>query len=344
MNRQQNSSRPSRESKRIANEQLHALETDVAGYSGSCLFVSDDDGEYCNRLVTSSRHVVSRSSVLDKLVDAKTGKVFELQMGVSQWRRSLFSMATGRSINIQSPSTFKPSEVGTHDACTGKFACASHDNEFCRIDVEEPDFDDAVVRFLAGYRATLFLFDQCHQTLELFQQWNRRAMNNPDRGKRAVWLKFKKTLEGRLQKISATAKLLGEAWYARKKSRVFDSDLVSARVLEFKSKLRLAGCVAYGEYASATVLPTHDGWHRMGLVYLTSDSSEAGKDIERLAVIAKASEEPSNDGVTIAKELLALGWGILAVSPESYRELDDEDRLAIQELIGEHAGSSMWNS
>ncbi len=75
----------------------------------------------------------------------------------------------------------------------------------------------------------------------------------------------------------------------------------------------------------------------MGILYLRSESSLAGEDIERLAEVARGSKECDNYGVTVTNELMTNGWGTLAVSPKSYEGLNDEGRITIQSLIAEQA-------
>lgn len=328
----------SRNSKRTANKQLGKMESDVSGYVGHCLFVVDDNGEYCNEPVRNNCHVIPRPTVLDKLRGDETKLIRELQWGVRQWRRLVFtSDVEQRALD---PTTFEPPYKSTYEACVGRFACKpnAHDDEFRPIDVAEPDFDDPIVRFLAGYRSVLFLADQYRLTSKYYEQWNRAAMRNPWPENRALWVMKKEGLKEGLRNAEKTVELLGKNWYARKTSRTFDTDLVSAQVFRFRSKLRFAGCVFYGKHTAATVFPTQGDWHKMGLLYLTSDSDLVGEDLERLAGVARASEGSDNHGVTVTNELMTNGWGTLAVSPESYEGLNDGDRFTIQNLVAKHSG------
>ena len=132
-----------------ANRLLRELEGDLVGYIGDCLFVVDDNGQYCNKLVSNNCHIVSESSVLSKLKN-RQGKLLELQWGVSQWRRLLFA--------DEAPANIPPFRRPPGATCVGRFACKSHskedpyshDDEFKKIDVAQPDFCDPIVRFLAG--------------------------------------------------------------------------------------------------------------------------------------------------------------------------------------------------
>ena len=65
--------------------------------------------------------------------------------------------------------------------------------------------------------------------------------------------------------------------------------------------------------------------------------TKRGEDIKRLTEAAKASEESDNYSVTVTHELMTNGWGTMAVSPRSYRELNDEDRSTVQGLVARHS-------
>ncbi len=248
-----------KESKRKAKTLLGEIEKDVVGYTGSCLFVTDDNGGYCNEPVSNNCHISPKSSVLSKLQD-QDGKVFELQWGVSQWRRFAFSGGVENLETVHQPATFDPSSrrVVIDHACVGRFACElkRHDNEFQPIDVADPDFDNPEVRFLAAYRLMLFQADQCRLARMLQEQWNRKVMRNPDVGNRLWWSKKVKNLQEDIQKIESTLKLLGKNWHAQKTIGTFDPDLVSVQAMQFWSKLGLAGCVFYGKHTAVSVFPT----------------------------------------------------------------------------------------
>ena len=323
--------------KRAVNKLLVDVEEDLHDYKGGCLFVTNDDGTYCDEPVTNNCHIVSESAVLDGMKDDKTKRVLELQWGVSQWRKLMFN--SDRVQLVEDPTTFGPAPSTTHNACVGRFACKqrAHDDEFQPIDVAEPDFGDPVVRFLAAYRSMLFFTDQCRQSLELHGEWNRDAMKGPNAKARVLWLAQKAKLEKALREAEANVTLLGRNWHARKTTQTFDPDLVSARVLGFRSKLRIAGCVYYGKHVAVTVFPTQGDWHKMGGLYFTSESDQASAELGRLAEVAKASGQSNNYGVTVTNDLMTHGWGLLAVSPKSYEGLDEQDRDTVKGLVAKHA-------
>ena len=323
--------------KQTGNKQFSVLEKDIADYEGRCLFAADDNGAYCDEPVDNNCHIVSESAVLTGLRDDKTKKVLQLQWGISQWRRMTFSSNSRKEYmeSLQDPTTFDPSERTTHDACVGWFACKPHDNEFQPIDVPEPDFDNPVVRFLAAYRSVLFEVDQGRQGLRFHQKWNQAIMRTFGPLQRSQWLGNAEKLKSRLRKEKSTMALLGNHWYARRASGTLDPNIVSAQVLEFRSKLRLAGCVSY-KATAVTMFAAQGDCHKMGVLYLTRDSHLAEEALKRLAGVARASEESDNYGVTVTAELMKNGSGAFAVSPKSYEGLDDRDRSTIQNLVKEH--------
>ena len=323
--------------KQTGNKQFSKLQKDIADYEGRCLFATDDNGAYCDKPVSNNCHIVSKSLVLDGLKDDKTNKVRELQWDVSQSRRLAFSKTSREEYirSLKDPATFYPSEKTTGKACVGRFACASHDNEFQPIDVAEPAFDDPEFRFLAAYRSALFQVDLGHKGRDFHQNWNQMIMRTSGPPQRSRWRGLLEKLESRLRKAESTMALLGEHWYARKASGTFNPNIVSAQVLEFRSKLKLAGCVSY-KATAVTVFPAQGDCHKMGVLYLTSESDLAGEALERLAEVARVSEESDNYGVTVTRELMKNGSGALAVSPKSYEGLDYRDRSTIRNLVKEH--------
>ena len=332
--------RISKGKRRGANKLLAQLENDVAGYVGRCLFVIDDNGAHCGRPVTNNCHMISESAVLDGLRDNETKRVLELQWGVSQWRRLVFRSDVEQ--RAQDLNTFDPSERTTGDACTGRFACKSpydHDGQFQPIDVAEANFDDPVVRLLSGYRLMLFLADQCRQAMELHQRWDQVGLRRRDSGNLALWLAEKGKLNTALQRAEAAVALLGQSWRARETGGQFDPDPVSAKVLKFRSKLRFAGGVSYGKATGVIVFPGKGDRHRMGVLYFTGDSHLAEGDIERLENVAGDSREPDNYGVTVLHELMTSGWGSLALSPGTYKGLNNEERSTIRGLVARHSNA-----
>ena len=326
-----------KENRQTANKLLRDFEKALGGYKGTCLFVTGESGTYCGQPVTNNCHIVSESAVLHGLRGNKSKKVLELQWGVRQWRELLFR--DDREQRMRDTTTFTPPERATHDACVSWFACQqhAHDNEFQPIDVAELDFEDPAVRFLAGYRMSLYLADQYRQASKLIQQWDRIAMRSSNRHGRTLWVRKKNEVKEERQKAAQIVALLGNNWYARKTGGTIDLAVLSARVLTFRSQLRLAGGVSYGKATAVSVFAIQGDRLEMAVFYLTSESGLAKEDIKRLAKVSRASEQLDDYSVTVIRELMSNGWGSLALSPESYEELSDGERSIIQTLVARHS-------
>ena len=188
-----------RELKQAIDVALRPLKDDVARYEGSCLFVINDVGGYCNAPVSNRCHIVSNAKVLSRHKD-RDGRVLEFRWGVNQWRHLLLSSDEEHPIDLLNPEIFHPFPVSPDDACVGRFACkpsgqAGHDDVFQSIDVEEPDFDDQEVRLLAAYRLVLYQVDQYRQAIELMEKWDGLVGTRPKGGSRAVWLAEKQKIQ-----------------------------------------------------------------------------------------------------------------------------------------------------
>ena len=328
----------SRELRGTANRLLREMDHDIKEYVGHCLFVVNDNGDYCNESVTNNCHIVSETAVLHKLREHGEQEVLVLGWGVSEWRKLLF----GEDVEerLRDLATFAPSPKPTHDSCFSRFACKAkaHDDKFQCIDVAEPDFGDPLVCFLSAYRLVLYRADQYHQALNLYAQWNEAALSGPLPEGIPWWLQHGDRLEKEHQEAQEKAALLGRNWFARETGVEFDADLVSAaEVLTFRSKLMLAGGVFYGKHTLVTVFPTGSDWHILAILYLTSESEFAKKEIQILAHVAEASRKRDNYGVIVTRALLTNGWGDLAVSQKSYDELSKKDRSKINGLVARQA-------
>ena len=75
----------------------------------------------------------------------------------------------------------------------------------------------------------------------------------------------------------------------------------------------------------------------MVIHYLTNQSDRAQRHVERLEEVARASEEGGDYGVTVTNEFMTRGWGTLAVAPQSYEELNEQDRTTIRGLVQRHS-------
>ena len=82
--------------------------------------------------------MIPRASVLEKLKDELSGKALELDWGVGQWAGLLLSSNEDHPVNLEDPATFEPRLLGTHEACTGPYACQRHHWAFNPIDTGTP--------------------------------------------------------------------------------------------------------------------------------------------------------------------------------------------------------------
>lgn len=336
MNEQRAPGTRDRAKRKEANLTIDKVKHDIEGYIGRCLFVIDAGGRFCWEPVGNNKcHIVPETSVLKKLRDGRD-KILELQWGISQWRELIFSDNLVQQ--ARDATTFEPPEKTTADVCTGRFACkgpCDHDGEYRLVDVAQPDFDNPEVCLLTYLRLTQFWADQVRLALDLHRKWD-DAKARQDR----QWLIEREKQKAILNKRTSTLKLLGKNWYARRSGGKFDPDVISAHVLPFRSKVRLAGAVYHGTYSAHVfvyVFPVEGDFHRLAVLHLTSESEDVQKYVAQLEQVARGSEESDGYGVTVTEELMTGGWGVLAMSPKSYEELNDHDRATIRKVIERHS-------
>lgn len=338
MERGHGSRNDSRARRMEANSRLSELEGDLRGYTGRCLFVIDDTEQLCDKPVSNLSHLVPEEAVL-KPLRGSTNKVLQLDWGVTQWRELFFRVEQGGL--SRDDAMFDPSERTTRVACTGRFACKAlyHDDEYNLIDGARPDFDTPEVPFLTALRLEQFGTDQIRQALQLHQKWTPIFRSSPrSRQQNSAWNLERMKLKAVEQQMEKTVKLLGRHWHAYKTGGDFDFNIVSVRILTFKSKLRLAGGVFYGGGTSVYALPVQEDLHRMVIHFLASRSAQTKKHVDCLEELTRASEQEDDYGVTVIKELMTRGWGSLAVAPQSYEELDEQDRATVRGLVERHSG------
>ena len=310
----------------------------IEGRKGKCLFVVDENGRTCGNPVDNNCHVIPESSILDRLKDSSSGKVLELKRGIRKWEHVFVSSSEASPIDLKDPDTFEPESVGTGGACVGWFACKGHDNEFWPIDVKDPDFNDPHIQLLCLYRAFLYEVDMNRLSEQLVKVWNRRAQTSPDGETRFQWNKLLKNLSDRTPKAKETIGRLGKIWYDWKMHGAFNPDAVSGQTLSFSSSLRFAACGLYGKGLVVTVLPVGEHRHKMGIFNLADNADSVNEDKERLTRLSGDSGDSCNYGVSVLAELMTNGWGTIAASPESYRELCDGERREIQTLLAQNSG------
>ena len=310
----------------------------IEGHKGKCLFVVDENGRTCGNPVYNNCHVIPESSILDRLKDSSSGKLFELRWGISKLEHFFVSSSETSPIDLTDPAAFEPQSVGTGDACVGWFACKDHDNGFWPIDVKYPDFNDPQIQLLCLYRAFLYEVDMNRLSAELVKVWNKQTQRSQYKEIRFQWNKLLKNLNDRTPKAKATIRRLGKIWYDWKMHGAFSPDTVSGQALSFSSSLRFAACGLYGKGLVVTVFPVGEHRHKMGIFNLADNADYVDEDKERLTRLSGDSGDSCNYGVSVLVELMANGWGTIAASPESYRGLCDGEKREIQTLLAQNSG------
>ena len=326
--------------RQATNDTFRKLEGDVSGYIGRCLFMTDDSGEFCSEPVANNSHMVPESAILKELRDGENENILELQWGLSQWRELAFSDDPERAVG--ETYTFEPAEKPTGLVCKGRFACKRlrHDDEYGPIDGAQPNFDIPEVRLQTFLRLEQFRADQLNQASQLHVKWTPPSLRKTQGQQRKFWVQEGAKYKEAYRSALPIVKSLGQNWYARRTGGQFDPDMVSRRVLTFRSKIRVAGGVFYEGPTDVYVFPLHDDLHKMAILYLSSNSEMAQRHVERLEQVAEESEQDEGYGVSVTKELMTQGWGTLALSPKSYSELDDHDRTTIRKLVAQHSRAS----
>ncbi len=313
-------------------------------YKGTCLFVTDQDGGFCGQ-DASRRHTIPNARVLSRLVD-ENDEVLELQWGVGNMMHLFLQSNPRRTIDLFDPATFEPIRVGRRVASVGKFACGEHDVMFDDIDYAEPDSEDPNVKFLLTYRVSLYITDLLKQAALL--------VGNPEPHKRNMrssetirieWLKSRERINVELPRARFRSDRLGKIWFAKENEVNIDPNLVSGQLLYFRSRLKFAASLLYGEDLTITVTPLDNDHHRMAITHLTEVSDSVAADVQQLAESAENSRENSEYGLTAFVGLALRSSGRVAVSPESYRALDHDNKLKVNEIVQlSSGGSSLANT
>ena len=327
------------------NRSVNPVKTEERG-KGVCLYVTGENGQRCGNPVDNKCHVIPESEVLDELKDRKSDKVFELRWGAARWEHYYARSSATNPITPSNLDAFKPQLVGPKDACFGRFACKcthpDHDNDFSPIDVRELDFGNPRVPVLSMYRAALYEADLCRLGKRLAEQHNQKALRHHQIEVRVYWNRLRASLQSRTQRSEATSERLGKIWYRWKTQGKLDADAVSVRELNFRSSLKFAACVfSYDEYVSVTVSPLGGDLHKMGVLHLSDDNEAATEAIERLSRLACDSENSTNYGVDVLKDLMTYGAGSVAASPESYHGLPVEERRTINKIVADASGAGI---
>ena len=313
---------------------------------GVCLYVTGENGKRCGNPVGNNCHVVPESAVLDELKDRQSNKVLELRWGTARWEHYYAMSSATNPITPNNLEVFEPQLVAPSQACVGRFACKctqpDHDNEFSLIDVKELDFDDPRVPVLSMYRAALYEADLCRLGKRLAEQHSQQALRRPQMEVRVYWNRLRAALQSRTQWSEATSERLGKIWHRWKTEGKLDADAVSVRELIFRSSLKFAACVfEYEKYISITVSPLGGNRHKMGVLHLSDDTEAANVAIERLSRVATETENATNYGVNVLKDLMTYGAGSVAASPESYHGLPIEEQRMINGIVADASGAGI---
>ena len=321
-----------------ASKRIEGIGKNIKGYRGGCLFPANGDRGLCTE-PPSRRHVIPRSSVLNKLKDKKSGMVMEFDWGVNQWSHILLNTNEEHPVNLEDPTNFEPRELSPREACTGLFACQTHDNVFNpSLDTDTPDFGNPDIRRLAIGRAVFYAADLASKRKFLMKKCQDLLPRHTPKELLTMRMKWEKEKE-----IASTTYIrahdAAERWRINWRSAGSEGELpeniVDWCALTLRSTLRFAACLFYGQATVIMVLPGEGERHNMTLLYFREDSEKVKEDKERLAQMAKDTEQSDAYGVTIINELMSRGNGVVAASPASYEELRDEDRETTNRIIME---------
>ena len=315
-----------------ADRRFRAIAEQVSQHKGQCLFPMDANGGLCPE-PRGRRHVIPRSSVLDRLKDPKSGKVLDIDWSVDQWSSLLLKSDEQHPLDLDEPTIFNPRLLGTHEACTGLYACQTHDAVFNRIDTATPDFGDSHVRWLTMGRIALYAADLCSWRRCLVDTWKWNTMRGGNKGLRAIWMRESQFAYTAYEKAHSGAKWWGDSWKSLDNLDDLPDDLVDWSVLTFRSRLRMAACIYYGEATAVVVLPRDGDEHMMALLHWSDQKSKVIVDEERLRGKARETETGDEYGVDIVSELMSRGSGTVAASPVSYRELAKDQRIEVQKIV-----------
>ena len=184
MNREKTPNRRGKGPKGEADRRFRAIAEEANLYRGRCLFPADGNGGLCLE-PPSRRHVIPRSSVLNGLKDSKSGEIIDFDWGVDQWSSLLLKSDEQHPVDLEEPAIFDPRLLGTHEACTGLYACQTHDAVFNRIDTATPDFGDSHIRWLTMGGIALYAADLCSRRKFLVDTWKWKTMRGGNKGLRA---------------------------------------------------------------------------------------------------------------------------------------------------------------
>ena len=202
-------------------------------------------------------------------------------------------------MDLAEPAIFGPRRLGTHEACTGLYACQTHDAVFNRIDTATPDFGDSHIRWLTMGRIALYAADLCSRRKFLVDTWKWKTMRGGNKGLRASWMRESQFAYTAYEKAHSGAKWWGEIWKSLDNPDDLPDGLVGWSVLTFRSRLRMAACIYYGQATAVVALPRDGDDHTMALLHWSDEKSKVVVDEERLRRKARETETGDEYGVDV---------------------------------------------
>ena len=260
--------------------------------------------------------------------------VLDFDWGVGEWQYLLLRSDKDHPVDLDNPATFKPRELGTHEACTGQFACQFHDDVFNpKLDTDNPDFNDPYVRKLAVGRAVLYATDLAIKRKFLVKKLDGLSTGSQNRGLYMQWARMRALAYQAYGLAHSAAERWRSTWRSADKAGEELEDFVDWSPLTFRSTLTFAACILYGQATVVMVLPGDGVDHKMTILYSRGDAEKTKEDRDLLAERARDTTGADSYGVSMINELMSRGGGAIAASPASYKRLGDQDRLAIQRII-----------
>ena len=142
----------------------------------------------------------------------QSGEIIDFDWGVDQWSSLLLKSDEQHPVDLEEPTIFDPRLLGTHEACTGLYACPTHDAVFNPIDTTTPNFGDSRIRWLTMGRIALYAADLCSRRKFLVDAWKGKAMRGGNKGLRASWMQESQFAYTAYEKAHSGAKWWGEIW------------------------------------------------------------------------------------------------------------------------------------
>ena len=186
------------------------------------------------------------------------------------------------------------------------------------------------------YRAALYTADLSRLGRRLLK-YDKRFLTDQNMTIRIEWRKLREALKNGIPNAESTATRLGLVQHGWKTRGEFDSDLVVGKSLTFRSRLTFAACTSYGNGLDIIVLPVEEDWHRIGILHSSENAVSVHKDKEKLDLLSAATQNSSSYGTAVIEELMTNGWGIVAVSPNSFDSLSIGEKNSLQCLVARNS-------